>query len=375
MDTRSFAWALRSALRQDPGRHPRRRNARLRDHRDGPAGGGNRAPRLLHPPHARRDGNDQPHHRRVSAASAETGPAAAGRGPQGRHLPAPHAPRRRQGPRAGRRGDDHAPRSSATASSTRNARTRFPAAIAAGTSQYGMQTFDQSIFGLFQQGLVSYDEALRWATNVDEFKLKVQGISTTPTWAATRITRFGVVAGPRVGTRARSSMIPTPTSTAKMLGRRELSEAQIRQRLARREHDPEADRRSGRPAARGTRHRRQPGGRGDRPHRNRHPQAGPAARPAQDRERRHLPRHGQARASTRCSAPSTTTTCSNRRSPSGFAAARPSPTSASSTGCTATSSARASNRDRVLALLKKLKYAGRQARDGCAKRRAYCSYD
>jgi twitching motility protein PilT len=52
-------------------------------------------------------------------------------------------------------------------------------AIAAGTSQYGMQTFDQSIFGLFQQGFISYEEALRWATNVDEFKLKVQGISTT----------------------------------------------------------------------------------------------------------------------------------------------------------------------------------------------------
>jgi len=30
-------------------------------------------------------------------------------------------------------------------------------AIAAGTSQYGMQTFDQSIFGLFQRGHVSYD--------------------------------------------------------------------------------------------------------------------------------------------------------------------------------------------------------------------------
>src|SRR4051794_32897218 len=52
-------------------------------------------------------------------------------------------------------------------------------AIAAGTSQYGMQTFDQSIFGLFQSGLVSYEEALRWASNVDEFKLRVQGISTT----------------------------------------------------------------------------------------------------------------------------------------------------------------------------------------------------
>jgi twitching motility protein PilT len=55
----------------------------------------------------------------------------------------------------------------------------IPAAIAQGTSQYGMQTFDQSIFGLYERQLVSYEEALRWASNVDEFKLKVQGIATT----------------------------------------------------------------------------------------------------------------------------------------------------------------------------------------------------
>src|SRR6266850_1199005 len=76
-------------------------------------------------------------------------------------------------------------------------------AIAAGTSQYGMQTFDQSIFYLFQQKLISYEEALRWASNVDEFKLKVQGISTTSemsrdqmataaqTGGVSEITRFG----------------------------------------------------------------------------------------------------------------------------------------------------------------------------------------
>ena len=74
-------------------------------------------------------------------------------------------------------------------------------AIAAGTSQYGMQSFDQSIFSLFSQGLVSYEEALRWASNVDEFKLKVQGISTTSelsrdqmastTLGTPQITRFG----------------------------------------------------------------------------------------------------------------------------------------------------------------------------------------
>jgi twitching motility protein PilT len=76
------------------------------------------------------------------------------------------------------------------------------AAIAQGTSQYGMQTFDQSIFSLYQQKLITLEEALRWASNVDEFKLKVQGIATTAdlardSMAATgytgqaEITRFG----------------------------------------------------------------------------------------------------------------------------------------------------------------------------------------
>jgi twitching motility protein PilT len=52
-------------------------------------------------------------------------------------------------------------------------------AIASGSSQYGMQSFDQSILSIFRGGLISYEEALRWASNVDEFKLNVQGISTT----------------------------------------------------------------------------------------------------------------------------------------------------------------------------------------------------
>jgi twitching motility protein PilT len=69
------------------------------------------------------------------------------------------------------------------------------AAISAGTSQYGMQSFDQSIFGLFSQGLVSYEEALRWASNVDEFKLKVQGVSTTSDMSRDQMAR-AVTGGP-----------------------------------------------------------------------------------------------------------------------------------------------------------------------------------
>lgn len=49
-------------------------------------------------------------------------------------------------------------------------------AIAAGTSQYGMQTFDQSLFHLFQSGLISVEEALHNASNPDEFKMRCSGI-------------------------------------------------------------------------------------------------------------------------------------------------------------------------------------------------------
>ena len=49
-------------------------------------------------------------------------------------------------------------------------------AIAAGRSQYGMQTFDQSLFNLFQAGMISLEEALHNASNADEFKMRVSGI-------------------------------------------------------------------------------------------------------------------------------------------------------------------------------------------------------
>ncbi len=52
-------------------------------------------------------------------------------------------------------------------------------AIAAGTSQYGMQTFDQSLYQLYKSGLITLEEALKRATNPNEFKLKIQGIQST----------------------------------------------------------------------------------------------------------------------------------------------------------------------------------------------------
>jgi twitching motility protein PilT len=51
--------------------------------------------------------------------------------------------------------------------------------IAQGAIHYGMQTFDQSLFNLFKSGHITYEEALRRATNPDDFALKVKGIQST----------------------------------------------------------------------------------------------------------------------------------------------------------------------------------------------------
>jgi len=55
-----------------------------------------------------------------------------------------------------------------------------------------MQTFDQSIFMLYESRIVSYEEALHWATNVDEFKLRVQGIAMTSDAAREEMARAGM---------------------------------------------------------------------------------------------------------------------------------------------------------------------------------------
>ena len=52
-------------------------------------------------------------------------------------------------------------------------------AIAAGVSQYAMQTFDQSLYDIYTQGLITIEEALINSTNPDEFKLRIAGISST----------------------------------------------------------------------------------------------------------------------------------------------------------------------------------------------------
>ena len=55
----------------------------------------------------------------------------------------------------------------------------LPAVIAAGASQYGMQTFDQSLLGLYREELITYETARDAATNPDDFDLKVKGIFST----------------------------------------------------------------------------------------------------------------------------------------------------------------------------------------------------
>jgi len=52
----------------------------------------------------------------------------------------------------------------------------IPEAIAAGVSQYGMQTFDQSLYDLYTLGRITLEEALLHASKPDELRLRVTGI-------------------------------------------------------------------------------------------------------------------------------------------------------------------------------------------------------
>jgi twitching motility protein PilT len=66
-------------------------------------------------------------------------------------------------------------------------------AIAAGTSQYGMQTFDQSLFYLYKKDQIALEEALRGASNPDEFKLRLSGVQNTADQAKEEMERFSNV--------------------------------------------------------------------------------------------------------------------------------------------------------------------------------------
>ncbi|MCC6963050.1 MAG: PilT/PilU family type 4a pilus ATPase [candidate division Zixibacteria bacterium] len=50
--------------------------------------------------------------------------------------------------------------------------------IEAGQVQYGMQSFDQSIMKLYRGGHITYEDAMRNASNPDDFDLRVKGITS-----------------------------------------------------------------------------------------------------------------------------------------------------------------------------------------------------
>ncbi|MBI1894171.1 MAG: PilT/PilU family type 4a pilus ATPase, partial [Candidatus Rokubacteria bacterium] len=55
----------------------------------------------------------------------------------------------------------------------------IPSVIAQGRTQYGMQTFDQSVLDLYQAGTIGYEAALAGASNPDDFALKARGFLST----------------------------------------------------------------------------------------------------------------------------------------------------------------------------------------------------
>jgi twitching motility protein PilT len=52
-------------------------------------------------------------------------------------------------------------------------------AIAAGVSQYGMQTFDQSLYRLYRQNFISFEQGLSYSSSPDNFRLRIEGVQST----------------------------------------------------------------------------------------------------------------------------------------------------------------------------------------------------
>jgi twitching motility protein PilT len=71
----------------------------------------------------------------------------------------------------------------------------IPDLIKEGTVQYGMQSFDQSLMQWYHQGAISYEMALFFATNPNEFALRASGIEGSSDRTFTDIAGGGKPAG------------------------------------------------------------------------------------------------------------------------------------------------------------------------------------
>ena len=98
-----------------------------------------------------------------------------------------------QQPRAGSRGAD-LDAADPRLHSARRKNSLDPRRDRGRDSQYGMQTFDQSLFYLYQSGLITLEEALRGSTNPDEFRLRLAGIQNTTAMAKEEMEKSGGVA-------------------------------------------------------------------------------------------------------------------------------------------------------------------------------------
>lgn len=71
----------------------------------------------------------------------------------------------------------------------------IPDLIAEGTVSYGMQSFDQSLMQWYKQGVISYDDAMFYASNPSEFALRASGIEASSDRTFTDITGGAAVSG------------------------------------------------------------------------------------------------------------------------------------------------------------------------------------
>ena len=141
-------------------------------------------------------GNDWPHRLCVSTAPAPAGPSSAWERAQGRRFATAHPESRRQGTRAGCRVMIVTPFIRDCIIDKEKTHL-IRGAIAQGTSQHGMQTFDQSIYFLYEQHLITRKRRCA-GRRIPTSLLRLQGITSTTDSARDEMARAAVTRPPTI---------------------------------------------------------------------------------------------------------------------------------------------------------------------------------
>jgi energy-coupling factor transporter ATP-binding protein EcfA2 len=190
IDTHSWHNALKNTCAR-PRRHPDRRNSRHRDHGARDRVRRDRSPVPGHAALQQRQPDHRPHHQFLSRGAPQAAAHGSVEQPARDHLAAPGANRDGKGRKAAIEILINTP---IVADKLLKGEFHEIKAIMGKSRELGMKTFDWSLFELYNDGVISYDEAIRNADSANELRLNIK-LNGTRASRSARCFRFPCCCG------------------------------------------------------------------------------------------------------------------------------------------------------------------------------------